>query len=1682
MSTKGSVFQKGGGGTNFEQAVQAAFLTTLIIRGNAPSIPPNELIEVAFQTTNLGYETDDLLAIAKSQIGQHRLLAQIKHNLTFSVKNETFQEVIDAFWKDFINPSIFDKTRDRLLIIKNGLTKDERNHIKSLLNWAKTHNTEISFFSEVHRIQAKRERLEIFQNCLKKANSNKICSDKEVYDFLKCLDVLEYDFTNETSVDETNFLNLIKLSKGSSSGTTEKEIWDSITTYVSRLNKDGGNVTIESIQKEDLFKHFNPEKITPYFKSIEKLRSDSDAILKPIKNTIGTFHLDRKSTYESIAQSINGSQFTIITGKPGVGKSAAVKDILLTEYHDSSVFVFRADQFNAPHISNVFTNQGINDSIADIFSCISLIPEKFIVIDSLEKLLEGDPENAFKQLLSIITDYPDLKIIATARRYSIDLIYQKFGINSRTLEVVDIPPLNKEELKIISNEIPLLKTILANNKLQKLLESPKYLDFSISALSKFQEDFTNTSLKEFKEKLWNTLVKDSTNRTKGYPAKREDAFLSIAVKRAKEMKLFVKPDHVDEEAIDLLENDELIFQENQNRRYSPSHDILEDWALVYYVSSKYDDFPKPQDLFEEIGNEPAIRRAFRLWVEDEILDDSGKINELIKASLNEGSIPKYWADEILVAIFKSDDCALFFKTFEKELLESDATLLNRCIHLIRTACKESNLESSNFDLLLPIGSGWEEVISFIKLNLSALNNIRLSISNLLYDWEYRLLFQNAIDNSQTENVKIITSYYIDQIESGDEFWEMRNVEDKKTHFISLLFNLSNIAKEEITNLIGRAFKAKTDHSNWKLNSFYESVIDSCLSGLNTKRLTNELPELVVESAWREWKLKKPEIKPSETDLLGIYRGNRLRDDECWGIHDKHSFFPSGIYKTPLLNLLNSNPLIGLKFVTEFINYSIDFYVAAKCDYKHKITQTEIELNDGTIVKQWAAWELWAAYRGISVTHYAIESLLMSLEKYLLETAKIKSEISRKNLQFVFNHLLRTSNNVAITSVLTSVAIAYPEEVGEEILPLIGVQEFYEWDLSRSLQEHSALAPMDNRISFAQKVRSKSNQLPHRKKYSRGLRDFVIHYQFNIGALNIRFQEIFDKLKSKLNESDVLWKKLLIEIDIRKHKIGEYDEKLGGFPIQPEYDDEVTEFMTSNEDFFTNQSIAINYSSLLKKAYDNEERISIEKLQGCFDQYLKMEQYDQLYDRPVTLAFVGLRDYQSNLNKVQIHWCTKTLLDSILEILKDEFTRNYGLNRKVNLMEKEIALSSFHLLFDNTNDLNERNELTAVMIYMLFAPFADHEVDKIIEYVRNTFFKAYPDIGKRVWIGLIKYSEFRKSNPYFYDHRDEEKLKAIKNKEADFIDNLVTDKDIEINLSKVSLTNSEGYLLTRAFCITPYHIVESLYSDYINHFIPLLTEDLKVKESYSYQRNEDSRQIHFESVWDAKLYLVELLLNGKLTLIKQVMDLVIDPIHVMDSSQWNSKKDLLEFSRGVLELSIYKLDELISNSDNAEHNQQLISNFWNAWHYLFDKIMTSNKSDFTKTLLLDIKWRSESTHWKALVGEESFYHNLVKEFGHSNSQAVLNILSTIGEQSFLPNALTWLVDIYKNDSNGNQTMSLLSNSANRLIKRLFYNHISAIKRNKTLIDDFIWLLNKMVDMGSSDAYFFRENFITYKNYG
>ena len=595
----------------------------------------------------------------------------------------------------------------------------------------------------------------------------------------------------------------------------------------------------------------------------------------------------------------------------------------------------------------------------------------------------------------------------------------------------------------------------------------------------------------------------------------------------------------------------------------------------------------------------------------------------------------------------------------------------------------------------------------------------------------------------------------------------------------------------------------------------------------------------------------------------------------------------------------------------------------------------------------------------------------------------------------------------------------------------------------------------------------------------GLRDFIIDYQFNIRKLNKEIHQIFDQLKKDIKEEDIVWKKTITEIDIRNHKVGEYDEKLGGFPIITEYEEDIQEFIDSGKKEFESDTKAMNYSTQLQKAFEGKEPININEWKICQKDYENNENLNIFFDRPVTLAIVGLRDISEQLSDYEILWCKNTILETATIIIQDATNRNIGLNMNYVLMEKELALSSFHLLLNFMESEEDRNKVLLIMAYMLIAPFSDHELDNITKYIREVFTHQYPNETKTIWFTVVQYASYRKENPYFYDDHDNSRFQSAKEKEQLFIEKQIRSGKALLDLSTITLDSHFGYLLTRALLMIPYDSDDVELKEFIRHLVLLLIEELKLEEDYSYRYRKDGKQIGFQEVLDIKLYLAELLITADPVFSKLIIDIILDEFFKRKENTFNyiHQDDLFEFSVDILKLSIAKLDEIIAKHSNDYTKKKVIEHFWNVWEHLSEKIKNSRTLYFTRQLLLDTGWKEQATDWQPLQGKKEYYHQMIIDFGASNVQSILNIFSTIGEKTFLPEGLSWLVEILKREPL--QLSTLMSVAAEQLVKRLFYNHISEIKKNKILIDDFVWLLNNMIELGSSEAYLFRENVITYK---
>lgn len=92
ISKISNAFSTGGGGVNFEQQIQAMFLLSLLIDGFCPAMN-EQTKKVHFQAKHLGYDVDDLVVITYRNQSEGKMACQIKHSITATEKDKTFQEV-----------------------------------------------------------------------------------------------------------------------------------------------------------------------------------------------------------------------------------------------------------------------------------------------------------------------------------------------------------------------------------------------------------------------------------------------------------------------------------------------------------------------------------------------------------------------------------------------------------------------------------------------------------------------------------------------------------------------------------------------------------------------------------------------------------------------------------------------------------------------------------------------------------------------------------------------------------------------------------------------------------------------------------------------------------------------------------------------------------------------------------------------------------------------------------------------------------------------------------------------------------------------------------------------------------------------------------------------------------------------------------------------------------------------------------------------------------------------------------------------------------------------------------------------------------------------------------------------------------------------------------------------------
>jgi hypothetical protein len=1671
-------------GTNYEQAVQAAFLVALLTGGPAPCVPGGRVERLDFQTTKLGYETDDLLVLVQTPTGQaHRLLLQIKYNLTLSSRDKLFEEVLTAFWHDYGQADRFNPAHDRLVIVKSHLTGAEHNHVKMLLNWARHHADSTGFLREVERVQAKAERLDIFRTVLARISGAAV-ADEELWRFLRCVELLDYDFQSTGSVDEANLLQLIELTKADGAVSTALDIWYEAKEEADRWNSNGGSITPTSLAERPLYRRFAPTRRDTLARLLARLARDSQAVTGLFRHTVAGVHLSRPAARQQVQEAVEQQAVVLVTGEAGVGKSALTWDVLAGRFDPSACFVFRADQFNVPHLRQVFDPLGSLDSLADLLAALALLPEKVLLVDSAEKLLEDAPDGAFGQLLAQLPTVGRCQLVLTARQYAAELLVQRYNLPSDGRVIV--PGLEVSELLPISAAVPALAPLLANTQLRPLLRSLKYLELSVTLLSRAAADYSALAPAEFKRQLWRYVVEDATRTGDGLPQRRNDAFLVVALRRARQMTLFVRVDSPDHAALEALTYDGLLSRDGDEWRYAPTHDVLEDLALVRYIGEQWRESTAATSFFPAIGSEPALRRGFRLWVEEGLLAGADELLELLAQALASPAIESYWLDELLVAGLRSARAQVLFEQFAPELLANEARLLARCLHLLRTACRQPDPTGREpAFLLFPVGSGWAAALEFLARQYALPLLIQHLVAGLLLDWE--AVLPGGVPTLPLEALAASTLVWrlLAEMEQGSTMWLAEGAKRERERLLTLALRLAEVAQPALTALIERALAVeRTDSTiHYRIRQFYDQVREACLSGTATAALGYYLPQLVVRVANHAWKARPKPIDPYR------YTSPLDREEEEFGIAHQVDDYPPGIYQTPIWLLLRSQPATGLQFVVDFVNYCIDYYRARHPDAE----SVSFTIADGVVVQQWGNAGFWPAYRGHSVLPHVVESVLMSAEKLLLELAVQPAEAGFESLRQHFRFVLVNSRCVALSAVLVSVTMAYPKAVGDEWLPLLTVPEFVEWDVHRAQEEwHYTSEFFTDDQRLVQLERRASNQLPHRTRYDRGLLSFVVDYQFTQGPLTPQIHAILDEYRASLTEqTEFFWRKCLSELDAREWGPASYDPEQGRVWLQPRYDEKVQAEQAAAAPRLAEWGQAAHGRLWIGNLLEGkpEALADWEKWEPLYAAYTLSGRRTDLDGRPAGLALLGLRHFFEQLTTAQLAWCQQTLcaaLDYCITYAHDSLAEesNHELN---NPFDQQFVVQSFVLLFRLAPDEGQRTALRHLLLRALTTHFSQRVANLLLHHCRTELFSQFPELLAVCWGALVAYAHacHEPEHPPGYSLTQQQEWEAQRQHRQQASQALLRELAAEPARTVVTAqlswdTHVPHHLLTALHLLPPTTTIPA-YLAYMQHLIRLTVNDLQREKSRNYgaARPQPMQQLRYDDYQAMQNYLPHFLLHAEQANTLAALEVLLNGLDQLPPQEHGPGEDIYRFVQRVLHRTILELTAMPDGPPDqlSAAETQLTRRFWQLWEYLLARLRTPATLRLAPEALLDIGWLPGRTDWVPLAFSHGYYRRAMQQLGPVQLRSVLHVLATAGDRTLLPGALATVVALAK--AHPAQRLALYTDQAVAFSQRLFHRHLRAIKAQPGLVADFIWLLSSMADAGLSAAYLLREDVITFR---
>ncbi len=1685
----------GGAGTFFEQHVNAYWLAQLLVGAIPPILQDCSVVEVHLQTEVLGRHTDDFLIVGESAPGQQRKLAgQVKRSFTVSATDDECKKAFQDFWADFKDAGHFNPATDRFALVTLRGANTLLEYFAGLLDAARAARDVAEFeqrlatkgFLNAQSIKYAKEIRTIVG-----VVEGRSVSVGELWPFLRVLHVLSLDLNTATQQTEASMKTLLAHTAGGGDAiAAATDSWNALLREVG-----DGMPTARRFRLEDL-----PESLRKRHSAVggadqqalRALRHHSSLILDGIRSTLGAgLHLAREGVVQQVIQEVAASQIVLVSGAAGSGKSSVAKDVAKSFAADHFVFAFRAEEFATPHFDDTLSRSQVRANAAVLSAVLASQGRKVMFVESVERLLEASTRDAFTDLLTLVAKDPTWRVVLTCRDYSTELVRAAFLNGAAAGSVVRVPPLDDEELQAVEAANPSLAHPLSSATLRRLLRNPYVLDKALQ-VSWPAEDPLPQSEREFRRRVWRDIVRADHHSAAGMPQRRENAFVQVALRRARALTLYAPCTDLDAEAIGSLRRDSLVVSsEGAAGLLAPAHDVLEDWAILQWIDEQHVVANgSVRALSSAIGTHPAMRRTYRKWVAELVDRDNDAADHLFRAVIQDADLPAQFRDDTMISVLRSSSAPAFLERHASELLADDKRLLRLMIRLLRVGCVVSpswleGVGAAPSVLSVPEGPAWACVLRLVAKGLASFKRVeRGLLLGFIEDWARGVHWQTPYPDGADAAVAI--AHWL--LPAFDNY----RFDDPRKRTLSVIAKLPLADRDRFSALL-QGDRNRDDRD--RASEDFQEIVFGGVEGMPAAR---DLPDEVIAAATSYLLRTDDDDDPygrSGIDLEPLFGINDgLRDD----------FFPASAYRGPFLALMMHHPQKALAFMIGVFNHSADWYAHRRGWSRLSIEEPfEVTLTfaDGTSKTQWCNGRLWGWYRGMSVGPYVLQSLLMAMEHGLLELAKARpGEIDALLLD-----TLRKSDSAAITAVVASIASAFPRVCGETLLVLLGCEAFIPLDRSRRSTESSPPSKMngmfpsrgENKIYEHERVTADAR--PHRK---RDLELAVLNLQ--LGPLAARAQEVLDRHRvalpapEKQDEGDRVWRLALHRMDARRYKAAEPS------PAEPDADGEpapaaklvrldldvpesdvkemVDEAAARLEDMNARSTLYMWATKVFEhEPGDYDPAQWQQRLEEAIAAVTREpdNEFDWGRGGPGLVAAVCVRDHWDEMAPEHRDWCVDRVCSEVEN--SDQWNQLARVQR--NLMSVDRACATVIPLLAGKQLDESRSERARKGLVLALT----HAVDEVRAH-------AAAGIGWHLWAidrdlalrcvralaaeAMLVQQGFdgERSRPRKrrspFEKPNHEEWRSIDEIEAEVASSIRTQflvddgiaEDADKSLDPTASFGAEAN--ARILSILEAAPGEPAATDAFERLARTLVAwwDSDDDRRSSHHR----RERNFETEYAQARILQRFVLRTSLASATKILQPILDAVerHPKEAGQI--------------------LDGLIYANDSNPNTPQ----FWSLWSLFAERVRVATwlpgidgeygqGKEMLSALFLGIHWKDGVRHWHGLEGHAHVVHDLFGVLAQSPTvlEKYLGLLYHVGEQS-LPEAFIRVAARLK--SSEPQYLLSKANSIyllEILLQRYVYARPLELKKRKDLREAVLFLLDRLVEAGSSAAFRMRDDFVT-----